>query len=154
YCRCFGLSAFSLGYFTICGERQDAKSAYAAVISAFASALGKGARPTIYGDGQQTRDFTHVSNVVEANMLAGSIEQPLMGEVFNIGTGVRVSLLEVLETLARAMGVTAEPVFAPTRAGDVKDSVADISKAQRVLGYEPRVGLAEGLGRLVRSLQA
>jgi UDP-glucose 4-epimerase len=153
YSRCFGLSTVSLRYFNIFGERQDPKSAYAAVISAFAAALAAGKRPTIYGDGKQTRDFTHVSNVVEANLLAGASEKELLGEVVNIGTGKRVSLLELLEAIGRAMGVKPEPVLAPARAGDVRDSVADISKARRVLGYEPKVGLDEGLARLVKSLR-
>ncbi len=91
--------------------------------------------------------------MVDANLIAGSIDRPLLGDVFNIGTGVRVSLLQVLETMARAFGVKADPVFAPARAGDVRDSVADIAKARRDLGYEPRVGLEEGLARLVRSLR-
>jgi UDP-glucose 4-epimerase len=153
YSRCFGLSTVSLRYFNIFGERQDPRSAYAAAISAFAAALEGGRRPTIFGDGRQTRDFTHVANVVDANLLAGASAAPLLGEVINIGTGARVTLLEVLATLAGAMGVKADPVFAPARAGDVRDSVADISRARRVLGYEPRVSLAEGLARLVAWLR-
>lgn len=150
--RCLGISTVSLRYFNVFGERQDPRSAYAAVISAFAAALRSGKQPTIYGDGKQTRDFVHVANIVEANLLAGASQRPLMGEVFNIGTGVRVSLLEVLQTMAGIFGVKAEPVFAPGRAGDVRDSLADISRARDVLGYEPRVGLEEGLRRLVGSL--
>jgi UDP-glucose 4-epimerase len=147
YARCYGLSTVSLRYMNIFGPRQNPNSPYAAVISALHKALASGGQPTIFGDGRQTRDFTYVANVVHANLLAGS--RPLAGEVINIGTGRQTSLLEVLETLAKVMGVEARPTFGPVRAGDVRDSVADITRAREVLGYEPLIGLEDGLRRMI-----
>ncbi|MEX2217389.1 MAG: NAD-dependent epimerase/dehydratase family protein [Phycisphaerales bacterium] len=153
FSRCYGMSTVSLRYFNIFGARQNPDSPYAAVVSAFLKALrggGAGRRPTIFGDGMQSRDFTHVDNVVLANLLAATSERPLAGEVVNIGTGVRTSLLELLSQMARALGEDVEPAFGPERAGDVPHSVADISAAEALLGYRPVVGLAEGLEATVR----
>lgn len=143
--RCYELSTVSLRYFNIFGPRQNPDSPYAAVISAFHKALGAGKQPTIFGDGLQTRDFTYVDNVVHANLLAATCDKPLAGEVVNIGTGTRVSLLDVLNEMGRAMGVSVEPVFAPPRPGDVRHSQADITRAAQMLGYEPQVNFADGL---------
>lgn len=152
YSRCYGLSTASLRYFNIFGPRQDPKGAYAAVISAFIDALANNRTPRIFGDGGQTRDFTPVANVVRANLLAAASPRDLAGEVMNIGTGHRTDLLTTLHTLARALGKTAAPTFEPTRAGDVRHSVADISRARELLGYNPSVSFDEGVRRLVASL--
>jgi UDP-glucose 4-epimerase len=114
------------------------------VISLFSTALLAGYRPTIYGDGEQTRDFTYIANVVDGVLRA--CEAPnVSGEVINVATGGRVSLNELLRVMNRIVGTTLEPVYADARAGDVKDSQADISKATRLLGYTPAIGLEEGL---------
>lgn len=151
FARCHGLSTLSLRYMNIFGEGQNANSAYAAVISAFSKALRSGGQPTIFGDGTQTRDFTHVANVVRANLLGAASPRELRGEVVNIGTGVRTSLLDVLRVMGEVLGVTPRPVFMPPRAGDVRDSVADITRARELLGYEPAVGFPEGLARMFRA---
>lgn len=149
FSRNFGISTVSLRYQNIFGERQNPGGPYAAAISAFHKCLATGKRPTIFGDGRQTRDWTHVANVVHANLLAAVCPRPLKGEVINVGTGVRTDLLTVLNTLAAAMGVKADPAFGPTRAGDVRDAVADISRAREMLGYEPIVGFTEGIARML-----
>jgi UDP-glucose 4-epimerase len=118
------------------------------VISLFVRALLEGRQPTIYGDGQQTRDFTYVANVVDGVMRAA--ETPgVTGEVFNVATGTRISLNELLAALQRLLGTSIDPLFAPPRAGDVRDSQAEISKAERLLGYKPIVDFEEGLRRTV-----
>lgn len=148
--RCYGLSTASLRYFNIFGPRQSADSAYAAVIAAFAKALLKGEPPKIYGDGAATRDFTYVSNAVLATLLAGCAPQKLMGEVMNIGTGRRVSILDLATQMAKACGVPhVHPTFAPERAGDVKHSLADIGLARHLIGYEPFASLETGLSETV-----
>ncbi|MBL8962476.1 MAG: NAD-dependent epimerase/dehydratase family protein [Phycisphaeraceae bacterium] len=145
--RCTSLSTVSLRYFNIFGPRQDPASPYAAVISAFIRMLLSGRGPTVMGDGLQTRDFTYIDNVVSANLLAAASPRPFAGEVMNIGTGVRTSLLDVLARMGEALGVDATPTFAPPRAGDVRHSVADISRARDLIGYEPVVDFAEGIRR-------
>ncbi|CAG1010775.1 UDP-glucose 4-epimerase [Phycisphaerales bacterium] len=145
FARCYGLSALSLRYFNIFGPRQDPRSAYAAVISAFCDALIAGRRVRVLGDGGQTRDFTFIDNVVHANLLGACSPRAFAGEVINVGTGVRVSLLDVLRHMGAALGVDTNPEFAPPRAGDIRDSVADISRARELLGYIPLVGFAEGI---------
>jgi UDP-glucose 4-epimerase len=150
---CHDISTVSLRYFNVFGPRQNPNSAYAAAISAFGKALASGQPPTIYGDGRQTRDFTHVDNVVHANLLAASSRREFRGEVINIGTGKRISLLEVLDHMGRALNVKAMPSFAPARAGDVRDSVADISRAHELLGYEPIIDFAEGIQRTLNGSQ-
>ncbi|MDY7108631.1 MAG: NAD-dependent epimerase/dehydratase family protein, partial [Planctomycetota bacterium] len=149
--RCYELSTVSLRYFNIYGPRQDPDSPYAAVIAAFLSALRSGRPPTIFGDGQQTRDFTCIDDVVEANLRAATCAKPLTGEVMNIGTGRQSSLLDVLAALREAIGVDLAPRFEAERAGDVRHSVADISKAQAMIGYQPQTTLTEGLKRLASS---
>jgi len=149
FSRCYGLSTVALRYFNVFGERQNPNSAYAAVISAFHQALTAGTTPKIFGDGQQTRDFVYIENVVNANLLAATCVKPLSGEIINIGTGQRVSLLTVLERMAEALGKPAKPEFHPARAGDIRDSVADISAAAELIGYHPVVDFATGINRML-----
>lgn len=152
YCKAFyrvyGLETVSLRYFNVFGPRQDPDSPYAAVIPLFITALLDGREPQIYGDGEQTRDFTYVTNAVEANLLAAEAER-VPGTVINIACGRRYSLNDLLERLARITGVTVEPVRVPPRPGDVLHSKADISAARHLLGYEPVVSFEEGLERTV-----
>ncbi|MFG0251861.1 MAG: NAD-dependent epimerase/dehydratase family protein, partial [Phycisphaerales bacterium JB038] len=142
---CYGLSTISLRYFNIFGPRQRADTAYAAVIAAFASALLRDEQATIFGDGEQTRDFTCVDNVVQANLLAGACPKDLKGEVVNIGMGGQVSINELYRLMAAALGKEAQPLYADVRAGDVMHSRADISLARDLIGYDPQVSVEEGL---------
>ncbi|MGE0321474.1 MAG: NAD-dependent epimerase/dehydratase family protein [Polyangiaceae bacterium] len=139
------LSSVNLRYFNVYGPRQNPNSAYAAVISAFAKALISGKQPTIFGDGSQTRDFTHVDNVVLANFLAATHVTAFTGEVFNVGLGRQTSLLDLLGAMCRTLGLEASPTFGPLRAGDVAHSCADISRTQAALGYVPCVDFEAGL---------
>jgi UDP-glucose 4-epimerase len=141
----YGLSAVSLRYFNIFGPRQRPDSPYAAVIPRFAEALCSGKRPQIYGDGGQTRDFTHVANAVQANVLAGATTKPPRGEAVNVATGRPLSVLELLAIMAKQMGVSGEADMHPPRAGDVLHSHATIDLARDLIGYEPVVGFEEGL---------
>jgi len=142
---CYGLSAVSLRYFNIFGPRQRPDSQYAAVIPKFAANLRQGISPTIFGDGGQTRDFTHVENAVHANLLAGAAKQKLQGEMMNIGCGSKFSLLELLDQMNAILGTKISATFAPTRQGDVRDSMASIDRAKALIGYEPVIQFAEGL---------
>jgi len=151
FSRCYGLSTVSLRYFNIFGPRQDPNSPYAAAIAAFVEALTGGRRLTIFGDGRQTRDFTPVANVVWANLLAAVCEDELRGEVLNIGTGRPINLLEVLAEMGRQLGVKPSPRRAPPRAGDVRDSTADITRARAVIGYEPQIDFPTGLAELLEA---
>jgi len=150
FATCYKLSTVSLRYFNIFGPRQNPNSAYAAAISAFTKALRSGKQPTLHGDGMQTRDFTYINNVVHANLLAASSPREFQGEVINIGTGKRISLVEVIDQMGRALNVPVNPAFGPPRAGDVRDSVADISRALDLLGYEPIVDFGDGIARTLR----
>jgi UDP-glucose 4-epimerase len=148
YCRAFtatyGLETVRLRFFNIFGPRQDARSPYTGVIALFIAALTAGRRPTVNGDGRQSRDFTYVANAVQAVIKAA--EAPAaVGKVYNIGAGGRTSVLDLVEHLNQLLGTRVEPVFAPARPGDVRHSQADISRARRDLGYEPKVSLVEGL---------
>jgi UDP-glucose 4-epimerase len=149
YCQAFwhsyGLETVALRYFNVFGPRQDPNGPYAAVIPLFIKAILSGERPTIYGDGGQTRDFTYVENVVQANLKAAEAPAEAAGRVFNVGNGQTVSLLDLLKTLNEIMGGRIEPIFALPRAGDVRDSLADITLARQLLGYEPTVDLRTGL---------
>ncbi|HMN97119.1 MAG TPA: NAD-dependent epimerase/dehydratase family protein [Phycisphaerales bacterium] len=149
HCACYGLEAVTLRYFNVYGSRQRAQSAYAAVIPRFVAALRRGERPTIFGTGEQTRDFVSVSDVVQANLLAGSSPGAPQGEPINVGSGEGSSLLELLELLGELMRVPARPRFEPARPGDVLHSVASIERAARLLGYVPQVGLRRGLELLL-----
>jgi UDP-glucose 4-epimerase len=148
YCRLFtelyGFETVTTRYFNVFGPRQDPGSPYSGVISLFATALPAGRRPIIYGDGEQTRDFTYIANVVDGVLKA--CEAPkAAGEVINVATGLRISLNELLRVLNKIVGSNLAAIYKDGRAGDVRDSQADISKARTLLGYAPTVGLEEGL---------
>ncbi len=144
--RCYGLENVSVRYFNIFGPRQDPDSPYSGVLSRFATAFLEEQQPVVYGDGEQTRDFTYVDNAVQANLLA--CEAPTVsGGVFNIGTGARISLNQTLEYLRRISGKKLQAKYDPPREGDIRDSQADIAKAREFLGYEPTVMFEEGLER-------
>ena len=145
FSHCYGLSTVSLRYFNIFGPRQDPKSPYAAVISAFADRIIQGVEPTVNGDGSQTRDFTPVDNVVHANLLAASHPGDHKGTVCNIGTGRSISLLDLLKAMGDSLGTTVEPTFGPPRAGDVMHSRADITNARAAIGYEPVKSFEDGI---------
>ena len=145
YARTMGLDGVSLRYFNVFGARQDPSSPYSGVISLFSKAIAEGRRPVIFGDGLQTRDFTHVSNVVRANLLAMRADLPLLGEAYNVGTGSRISLLDLVSAINGALGTSIDPEFRPGRAGDVRDSQADLSRIAGAIGYAPVVGFEEGL---------
>jgi UDP-N-acetylglucosamine/UDP-N-acetyl-alpha-D-glucosaminouronate 4-epimerase len=148
FTRLYGLETVSIRYFNVFGPRQDPSSAYSGVISLFATALLDGRAPTIYGDGEQTRDFTYVTDVVEGVLMA--CDAPgVSGEVINVAAGGRVSLNRLFETMKGIIGAQVEPDYVAPRAGDVRDSQADITKARRLLAFEPRVSLEEGLRRTV-----
>jgi len=153
YSQLHGLSTVCLRYFNIFGPRQDPASEYAAVVPAFITALLEGRRPTVYGDGGQSRDFTYVANVVEANLLAAATGAPLAGEAANVACGASFTLLELLEGISEIVGREADPVFEAARPGDVRESLADVSRAKELFGYEPRVDFAEGLKRTVESFR-
>ncbi len=148
-----GLDGVSLRYFNIFGPRQDPSSPYSGVISLFIKGMAEGRRPVIFGDGEQTRDFTYVANVVAANLAAMRHPQPLLGEVFNVGTGERIRLLDVVDTLNHIYGTDLQPDFQPPRSGDVRDSLASLERIGRVLGYRPLVPFDEGLRRTVEASQ-
>jgi UDP-glucose 4-epimerase len=151
YARTMGLDGASLRYFNIFGPRQDPSSPYSGVISLFIKTMAQGQRPTIYGDGQQTRDFTHVADAVAANLAAIRHAEPLLGEVFNVGTGRCIRLLDIVDALNRIHGTDLEPVFQPPRPGDVRDSLASLERIGHVLGYRPLVPFDEGLRLTVRA---
>lgn len=144
----YGLETVTLRYFNVFGPRQDPNSQYAAVIPKFIMKMSRGEQPEIYGDGEQSRDFTYVENVVEANILAATVEG-VAGEVFNIGCGERHTLNELVEKLNYLLGTTIEPKYGPPRPGDVRHSMASIEKATTLLGYRPLVSFDEGLRRTV-----
>ena len=148
YCRLFtnlyGFETVSIRYFNVFGPRQDPGSPYSGVISQFATALLAGRQPTIYGDGEQTRDFTYVANVVDGVLRA--CEAPKAnGEVINVATAGRISLNDLVRVMNCIIGSSVQPIYGEPRAGDVRDSQADISKAKALLGYTPTVSLEEGL---------
>jgi UDP-N-acetylglucosamine/UDP-N-acetyl-alpha-D-glucosaminouronate 4-epimerase len=152
FTRLYGLETVTIRYFNVFGPRQDPSSAYSGVISRFLLALTEAEQPVIYGDGEQTRDFTYVANVVDGVLRA--VEAPdASGEVINVATGGRISLNELLFTLQRLTGNTTKARYEAPRAGDVRDSQADISKAARLLGYQPSVALEEGLRRTLTWFQ-
>jgi nucleoside-diphosphate-sugar epimerase len=144
--RCYGLENVALRYFNIFGPRQDPSSPYSGVLAKFCTSYLEETPPVVFGDGEQTRDFTYVDNAVQANLLA--CEAPnASGKVFNVGTGGRTSLNEVLHALGKITGKTLEAKYEPPREGDIRDSQADISQAKELLGYDPQVSFEEGLSR-------
>jgi UDP-glucose 4-epimerase len=142
----YGLEFVSLRYFNVFGPRQDPGSAYSGVLSLFNAALLAGTQPTVYGDGEQSRDFVYVENVAEANLLAAEAKSA-PGLAINIGTGNRYTLNQTLALLEKITGHSARAKYAPSREGDIRDSQGDISLAKEILGYRPRFGFEEGLKR-------
>ena len=157
YCRafteCFGLETFAIRYFNVFGPRQDPQSQYAAAIPAFITAILHDQPPTIYGDGEQTRDFTYVDNVVQANVLAAATPR-VTGQVVNAACGESISLNRIIAEINRVLGKQITPVYAAPRAGDVRHSTADNRLAQLLIGYAPCVAFNEGLARTIRYYQA
>src|SRR5205807_1254826 len=148
--RCYGLETVSLRYFNIFGPRQDPSSPYSGVLAKFIMQMLRGEQPTIFGDGEQSRDFTYIDNAVEANLLACKAPAAqAAGEMCNVATGRRVTLNETFRALQKLTGYSGEPKYGPERGGDIKHSLADISKAEARLGYRPKVGFEEGLGKTV-----
>lgn len=145
YKKLYGLDTYGMRYFNVFGRRQDPDGAYAAVIPKFIKMLMNGETPTINGDGKQSRDFTYIDNVIEANLKACLAPSEAAGEAFNIAYGGREYLIDVYYDLCKALGKTVEPNFGPDRAGDIKHSNADISKAKKLLGYEPEYDFAQGI---------
>jgi UDP-N-acetylglucosamine/UDP-N-acetyl-alpha-D-glucosaminouronate 4-epimerase len=148
FTQLYGLETVTIRYFNVFGPRQDPSSPYSGVISLFIRALLDGRRPTIYGDGRQTRDFTYVANVVDG-VLRACAAPDASGEVINVATGERISLNQLFSALTDLTGVSVEPIYAESRAGDVRDSQADIDKARRLLGYQPHVTFEQGLEKTV-----
>lgn len=145
FTRSYGLETVSLRYFNVFGPRQDPGSEYSGVISRFVSALQSGTRPVIYGDGEQSRDFTYIANVVDANLRAAEASGAV-GKVINIGNGESVTVNQLLNELKELSGkASVEAEYRPTRAGDVRHSLADLTQARSLLGYDPKVRLEEGL---------
>ncbi len=145
YTRHYGLDTYGLRYFNVFGRRQDPNGAYAAVIPKFIKQLLSGEVPTINGDGKQSRDFTYIENVIEANLKACLAPREAAGEAFNIAYGGREYLIDIYYGLTAALGVDIEPNFGPDRAGDIKHSNADISKAKELLGYDPEWSFDRGI---------
>ena len=156
YCRAFnasfGLGTIALRYFNVFGPRQDPTSQYAAVIPKFIVCAGTGEAPTIFGDGEQTRDFTYVANVVRANMLACEAPPAALGEPYNVGCGERVSVNMLWRRIRDMVGASVEARYEPARTGDVRDSLASLDRIHSMLGYTPTVALDEGLRETVRVL--
>ncbi|MEN6626793.1 MAG: SDR family oxidoreductase [Candidatus Sumerlaeia bacterium] len=153
FCQCFWhsmkLETVCLRYFNVFGPRQDPMSQYSAVIPLFVTAVIAGKRPTVYGDGEQTRDFTYVANNVQANILAATTTKPVAGQVINIACGTSYSLLDLLKAINETLGTDIKPIFEPARIGDVKHSLADIAKARELLGYDVSVDFNEGIRRTI-----
>ena len=150
YTHLYGLETVSLRYFNVFGPRQDPASPYSGVISIFTDYINQGKQPTIYGDGEQTRDFVYVSDVVEANILA-STSATAAGKAFNVATNGTLSVNDLLKTICNIKGALFEPEYKPGREGDIRHSRADISAAQEQLGWQPVVGFEDGLRRLFES---
>lgn len=150
----YGIETLTLRYFNVFGPNQDPTSQYAAVVPNFITAALTGTRPKVYGDGEQTRDFCFIDNVVRANLLAANSSRKLAGEAVNIACGERISLNQLLVMIGNEAGVKLEADYLPTRAGDVRDSLADISLAKELLGYEPLVRVSEGVSRTFAAFKA
>jgi nucleoside-diphosphate-sugar epimerase len=152
YCRafseCFGLETIALRYFNVFGARQDPASQYAAAIPAFTVAILNGQPPTVYGDGEQTRDFSYIDNVVHGNLLAMEAAKTL-GEVVNVACGDKISVNQVIAVINRVLGKNVTAHHVETRPGDVRHSCADITLAKELLGYEPQIGFEDGLRRAI-----
>jgi len=148
--RCYGLETVCLRYFNVFGPRQDPSSPYSGVLAKFITQMLRGERPTIFGDGEQSRDFTYIDNVVDANLRSCTAPAArAAGQVFNIATGRRITLNETFAALQALTSYSGEPNYGPERGGDIKHSLADIAKAEANLGYKPTVDFEEGLRRTV-----
>jgi UDP-glucose 4-epimerase len=146
----YGLETVSLRYFNIFGPKQVPDSPYSGVMAKFTLQMMRGERPTIFGDGEQGRDFTYIDNVISANFLAmAASPQKVAGRVFNIACGERFTLNETYRVLAELLDFHEQPIYGPPRTGDIRDSLADISAAREAFGYKPNVGFKEGLRRTV-----
>ena len=145
---CFGLETLSLRYFNVFGARQDPKSQYAAAVPAFIVAALRGESPQVYGDGEQTRDFTFIDNVIHGNLLAMKVDRA-SGESINVACGDAISINQVINDINKALGTNVAPSYVPARTGDVLHSCADITLAKTLLGYEPQVSFEEGLRRTI-----
>ncbi len=145
YTRHYGLDTYGLRYFNVFGRRQDPDGAYAAVIPKFIKQMMNGETPTINGDGKQSRDFTYIENVIEANLKACLAGHEAAGEAFNVAYGGREYLIDIYHDLEEALGIKVEPNYGPDRAGDIKHSNADISKARELLGYDPEWSFERGI---------
>ena len=152
YCRAFSatydIETLAIRYFNVFGPRQDPGSPYSAVIPLFITAMLEGRQPVIFGDGMQSRDFTFIDNVVDANLLAADAPN-VSGRVINVANGRSITLLELVDALNEVLGTSIEPQFDPPRAGDILESMADITVARSLLGYNPRIGFREGLERSI-----
>ena len=146
--KVFGLETISLRYFNVFGPHQDPTSQYAAAIPAFVTSILKDKPPTIYGDGEQSRDFTYVDNVVEANLLAARVKQT-KGEVVNIACGEAITVNEIIKMINKIVGKSIKPMYEPSRPGDVKHSLADITVAKKLLGFKPVMSFKEGLKKAI-----
>ncbi len=149
----YGIETLSLRYFNVFGAKQDPTSQYAAVIPNFITAALRKERPVVYGDGEQTRDFCYIDNTVGANLLAANTKNKLSGEVINVACGDRISLNQLIGHIGDIVGQKANPEYRETRAGDVRDSLADISAAQKLIGYEPKIRVREGLEKTVEGFK-
>jgi nucleoside-diphosphate-sugar epimerase len=154
FSKLYGIETLSLRYFNVFGPRQDPTSQYAAVIPNFVTAALKHTRPTVYGDGEQTRDFCFIENTVSANLLAATTSNKLSGEVVNIACGERISLNKLLGLISEESGFKLDPEYVPGRAGDVRDSLASIDRARALIGYEVKVDAREGLRRTISAFKA
>jgi nucleoside-diphosphate-sugar epimerase len=152
--RCYQLETVALRYFNIFGPRQDPSSPYSGVLAKFITVMLRGEQPSIYGDGEQSRDFTYIDNAVDANLLACKAPAAkVAGQMFNVATGRRVSLNETFKLLQPLTSYKGQPKYGPERGGDIKHSLADISKAEAGLGYKPKIDFEEGLRRTVEWYQ-
>jgi nucleoside-diphosphate-sugar epimerase len=148
--RCYGLETVSLRYFNVFGPRQDPSSPYSGVLAKFITQMLRGEQPTVFGDGSQSRDFTHIDNAVEGNLRAAAAPATkVAGRMFNVATGTRVELNQTFEVLKKLTGYSGNLKYAPEREGDIKHSLADISRAEKEFGYKPKVNFEEGLRRTV-----
>ena len=154
YAKHYGLDTYGMRYFNVFGRRQDPDGAYAAVLPKFIKMLLNDQQPTINGDGKQSRDFTYIENVIEANLKACLAPSTAAGEAYNIAYGGREYLIDIYHTLTKALNKNIEPKFGPDRKGDIKHSNADISKAQKLLGYEPEYDFTKGLNEAIEWYKA
>ncbi|MGH7436843.1 MAG: NAD-dependent epimerase/dehydratase family protein [Polyangiaceae bacterium] len=154
FAELYGIETLTLRYFNVFGARQNPKGEYAAVVPRFLTAALRKERPTVFGDGEQTRDFCHIDNVVRANLRAASTSRKLSGEFVNLACGEKTSLNQLIRYIGDIAGHAMDPEYRPTRPGDVRDSLADIAAARALFGYEPSVDVREGLSRTYQAFKA